>query len=99
MVRKHTDYRVVFHGVDNEQYFQGHGVAMTRFDDCATGIGASNAEALDDALEQLAQGGTWDVGALEEEIVARSLDGKRLEDKPEDLGEGNYYYVSIDVKG
>lgn len=94
-MKTHTDYRVVFHGVEHPDYFQGHGVALTRFTDCATGVGASNAEALEDALDQLAHAG-WDTDALEQEIITRSLDGKPLRDKPEDLGE-MFYHVSIDV--
>lgn len=30
-MKTHTDYRVVFHGVEHPDYFQGHGVAFTRF--------------------------------------------------------------------
>ena len=97
-MRKHSDYKVTFHGVDNAQYFQGHGIAMTKFDDCATGIGFSNAEAFDDALEQLATQG-WNAEALEQEIIARSLDGEKLKDKPDmSLGDGCRYYISVDVK-
>lgn len=48
------------HGVDNSQYFQGAGVAFTDFDDCATGVGNSEREALADALESLAQSGEWE---------------------------------------
>jgi hypothetical protein len=50
---------VVSHGVDNSQYFQGAGVSFTEFDDCATGVGNSEREALEDALESLAQSGEW----------------------------------------
>lgn len=45
--------RVVFHGIEHSQYFQGHGLAFTTYTHTATGIGSSSAEALDDAIEQL----------------------------------------------
>ena len=57
------DYEVIDHGFDAEQYFQGCGTAFTEFDDVATGIGETAAEALDDALENLAQG-DWDVSSI-----------------------------------
>lgn len=97
-MKRHTDYRIVFHGIESEQYFQGYGVSGSKFTDCATGIGASNKEALGNALDQLDQNG-WDTEALEQEIVTRSLDGTPLRDKPDSLGEEQHYYVSIDVKG
>lgn len=46
--------RLVNHGVEHEQYFQGHGTAFTEYDTCATGIGDSELEAYEDSLEQLA---------------------------------------------
>lgn len=91
------DYKVLFHGVDVSDYFQGHGIALGKFDDCATGIGKSNGEAFQNALESLAQNG-WDVEILEKRIVAESFDGKPLADKAEELGDDAYYFVSIDVK-
>ena len=45
--------RIIFHGYEHAQYFQGHGVSYTRYTDCATGAGSSNHEALNDALECL----------------------------------------------
>lgn len=90
-----ADYKITFYGVDHEQFFPGHGVAFTHFTDCATGIGACNAEALDDALEQLAMAG-WDVEALKAEIAAR---GTKPNDKPIKLAEGCYYYVGVSVVG
>jgi hypothetical protein len=53
-------YEIINHGVEHSDYFQGCGVACTEFTDVATGIGNSEREALDDAIEQLAQG-DWDV--------------------------------------
>ena len=54
------EYRVEDIGLEHSQFFQGRGVSPEhRWDDVAVGIGNSPAEALDDALESLAQAG-WD---------------------------------------
>lgn len=58
------DFTITFHGIEGESYFQGHGTALTRWEDCATGIGDSQIEAVNDALESLAQN-DWDVATLE----------------------------------
>lgn len=65
-MRKIKDYQIVDHGVEHVQYFQGAGVSFTRFTDdtCYTGVGDSPAEALEDALEQLAMSGEFDVESL-----------------------------------
>jgi hypothetical protein len=51
-----TDFQVVDHGIDDAQYFPGCGVAFTDFDYIATGNGDTFAEAIEDALESMAQG-------------------------------------------
>ena len=62
-----NEYEIINHGICHSDYFQGCGTAFTEFIDVATGIGNSEQEALDDALEILAQG-DWDVeDALENE--------------------------------
>lgn len=48
-------FEVVNHGIDNPQYFQGCGVYGTEYQYVDTGCGHSEASALDDALEQIAQ--------------------------------------------
>ena len=58
-----ADFNVTFHGYQNSQYFQGHGIDYTEYTDCATGIGSSDSEALADALEQLACNG-WDTATI-----------------------------------
>ena len=55
-----NEYEIINHGICHSDYFQGCGTAFTEFIDVATGIGNSEQEALDDALEILAQG-DWDV--------------------------------------
>jgi hypothetical protein len=47
------------HGVQHEQYFQGAGVSFTDWPECYTGIGSSEKEAANDALEQAAM--EWEV--------------------------------------
>lgn len=90
-----TDFKITYYGIDHEQYFQGHGIALTKWNDCATGIGSCNAEALNDALDSLAQN-DWDIEALERMIQTHST---MPNDKPDSLDEGMYYYVAVDVKG
>lgn len=58
---KPQEIRIVFHGMCSADYFQGHGVAFTRYTGCVTGAGDSNSAALDDALEQIASAGDVEI--------------------------------------
>jgi hypothetical protein len=91
MKTKVTDFEVVDHGIDGSQYFQGCGVALTRYEHVATGCGDNFREALDDCLEMMAQ--SDDIANLESLIVA-DIDAYGKESVPED-SEDTYYYVSI----
>ena len=71
MNRTPTGWRVVDHGMDHPQYFQGHGVAFTKFEDCATGIGSTKLEAFEDAIDSLAQNG-WDVESINASDLAET---------------------------
>lgn len=53
---------------DHNQYFQGHGIAFTDWDACATGCGETLNEAIEDALEQLAEQDITISHAQEQEI-------------------------------
>lgn len=64
-----AEFELVDHGIENSQYFQGCGLSHTEYEDCATGIGDNPAEAIDDALESLAQGG-WETDGMETRIMA-----------------------------
>ena len=86
-VKKIAEYDVKTHGQDAPDYFQGHGIALTHWEDCATGIGGTEQEALEDALESLAQAG-WDTSNIHD----------KLDDK-ETAQEDLYWHVSVDVKG
>ena len=69
MGKKITDFEILDHGIDHSQYFQGCGTSFTEFTDVATGIGSSQREAFDNALEQLASMGYNIPGELEEEAA------------------------------
>ena len=69
--RKVEDYEIIDHGVDHSQYFCGGGTSFTEYEDCATGVGHSEREALDDALECLAMA-DWDVSSIEHEVEQAS---------------------------
>lgn len=71
-MKKITDFETIDHGVENAQSFQGCGVSHTDYDDCATGIGCSYREALEDALEQLASNGYEIPDELEAEVSRAS---------------------------
>ncbi len=55
-----ADFEVVSLGVDFPSYFQGFGTAFTDFEFCTYGIGDTEAEALDDCIEMMAQSGNFD---------------------------------------
>lgn len=97
-MKKVESYQIICHGVENEQYFQGCGVCFSDFDDVATGIGNTEHEACEDALESLAQNG-WDVSTIDNDCD----DKITVEDCVEVVeGEGEidgcYHYVSVRVK-
>ena len=94
-----AEFRIVDHGLEHEQYFQGHGVSFTRYTDCATGCGASAREAGNDALEQLACAGFAIPPALEAEVLALSDRVDSLDDcDDDDAACERWHYVSIDVR-
>ncbi len=47
-----SSYEIVRHGIEYPDYFQGCGVSFTDFDEVQTGIGDTEREAFEDALEQ-----------------------------------------------
>src|SRR5207248_7017098 len=101
-MRRIEDFELVDHGIDHEQYFQGCGVAFTDYTDVATGIGDNPAEAIDDALDQLAQN-NWDVSGMEERILRECLPRnskrprRKLPTKPRVTARHGdaHYFVSI----
>jgi hypothetical protein len=106
--RKVSSYELVDHGIENPQYFQGCGTSFTDFDEVVTGIGDNPAEAIDDALEAIAQGElNIDVEDLEARILADEgwsefpdtpsaySDTIDEVEAPDGMGESPYYFVSI----
>lgn len=99
-----TDYSITDYGIENADYFQGHGVAFTRFAHCALGCGDSYREALEDALDSAAQAG-FDI-----ELGASDLPGQPAnntnsaweyhcqhceQEDHEDCESNLYYYVGL----
>ena len=95
-------FEIIDHGPDHAQYFQGCGVAFTRYARCYTGAGFSGKEALSDALDQMAMDG-WNVEAIEASEEAKEVCGnpKTIDDWHECSTEEererceHYWYVSI----
>lgn len=87
-MKKLNEFQIIDHGVDNCQYFQGCGVANTGYIGVATGVGNSAHEALEDALEQLAQM-DWDVSKVNNKL-SKDID---VPDNADDT----YHYVSVRV--
>ena len=79
-----TDYGLVDHGSEHEQYFMGCGVAFTNFTECVTGVGDSQRASVEDALEQMAQNG---------DILG--LDLSEYSDEPLEDNEEIHYFFSI----
>lgn len=73
---KISAFEIVDHGIEHSQHLQGCGVSFTKFTDVATGIGDSAAEALEDALDQLAMGADYDPSDLDD--IATSAKGRAL---------------------
>ena len=86
-----TDFEVIDHGIEHSQYFQGCGVAFSRYAHAVTGIGDDFREALDDCLNQIAY--EYDLGNIEALILAdKVIYGDAI--APPDADE-IYYHVSI----
>lgn len=95
-MRPIVEFEIIDHGVEHEQYFQGCGLAFTSFKDVSTGCGYGCAEAIDDALEQLAMN-DWETEGMEQRIkddCGLPPDGPAIVGS----GEDQHYYVSIRVK-
>lgn len=49
-----TDYQIVDYGIENAQYFQGHGVSFTKYHYSSLGCGDDYRTAMEEALEDAA---------------------------------------------
>ena len=95
-----TEFRIIDHGFDSPQYFQGCGIGSTNFRDVATGVGDSAREALNDALDSLKED-DWNVANVTAEGVPLSRETVAGYLRTMDIdGDGaeTYAYVSILVK-
>jgi hypothetical protein len=97
-----SKWQVVRDGIDSPSYYQGCGVALTEYDNVVTGVGDTEREAFDDALEQLAMSEALADGvvdALERTILADEhfSDESATEDidDDDDRDELPQWYVSI----
>ena len=89
---------IINHGVMYSDYFQGCGLAFSDYDAVSTGIGSSEREAFDDAIEQLSQQeGMESVDWDEVEKLAIAEYGKpskKIVAKDED----SYLFLSVRIK-
>ena len=93
-------FELIDHGIEHEQYFRGCGLSFTEYDAIATGCGNNPAEAIDDALEGLAQQ-DWETEGMEARIIEQELAGmSRIPTAPcvPNDADDCYYYASIRVK-
>lgn len=98
-------YQLVDHGINHAQYFPGCGTALTEYEVCYTGCGSNFAEAMEDALDQIASDGDYNIQGLEAQIK----EDYRLEKWPTEPSTDKYYeenedcalyyYLSIRLKG
>ena len=96
-----SEFEIVDHGIEHEQYFQGCGISCTEYEGVATGCGDNYAEAVDDALESLAQQ-DWETEGMEKRILRQEWGRMKrvLPTKPavKASAEDCHYYLSIRVK-
>ena len=93
-----AEFELLDHGIENASYFQGCGLSHTEYDGIATGCGSNPAEAIDDALEQLACG-DWAVEGMEARIYEQEGWGCSPPKLPRVRNDADdTYYVSIRVK-
>jgi hypothetical protein len=97
---KITDYELVDHGIDGEQYFPGCGVAFTPFNYVVTGCGDNPAEAYDDATEQMATMPECDGVDFAEfdKRVLKDIGKRSFPRRPfvsAKYGDDSHYYLSI----
>ncbi len=94
-----VEFEVKWHGIYNDQYFQGCGTSCTEFAECFTGNGDNPREAIREAIEQLAS--EWETEGLEQRIIKECFTNKRsIPTKPSVpmKSQDSYYYASILVK-
>jgi len=66
-MKKITKYQI-YCGINHPQYLSGQRTVFTEFSEVVTGIGDDYGEAIEDALDQIAQKDDFDVKDLEKRI-------------------------------
>ena len=90
-----SKYQIQTHGVMYPDYFQGAGVMPECYwETVATGVGETEREALDDALESLAQQ-DWLIGDDNEKAVLSQADDS---DVASAYGDDSLWFVSVFVR-
>ena len=91
-------YKIIDHGYEHAQYFQGQGTSFTGYDLAFTGIGNNAKEAYNDALDWVYS--TPDIDPVSLNILPIRPYGIRLKDKipARHLKDEIYWYVSILIK-
>lgn len=98
-----SDYEIIRHGVEHSDYFQGCGTAFSKFEHVSTGIGDTEKEAFEDALESMAMGHSFGEGQIEKlEADETKWDTRDIQEAigaTDEEMEGNdstpYWHVSI----
>lgn len=92
------NYEIIRHGVEYSDYFQGCGTSFTEFDHVQTGIGDTEKEAFEDALDCIASSHDID----ESSMKRLEWDGEHVEwskhpasNSEEDAQETPFWHVSI----
>lgn len=83
-------FQILSHGYMIPDYFQGCGISCTPFNAVVTGCGSSEAEAFNDALDQMAESGA----SLSFVEVLEQTNNPSNEPIPEEYEE-SLYYVSV----
>jgi len=82
-------YRIISHGLNTSDYFQGQGTTGTEFTEAFTGIGSSEYDALYDALNQTATAGDYDnIDEIENNLSDDDYEPETEEDELQ-------YFVSV----
>ena len=99
-----TDYCIVRHGVDSCEYFPGVGVSKSPFIAAFTGIGDTEEEAFEDALDLASEFG-WDVDIVKspddfdpDSIFDLFVGDDDIAGTEEDYSDRMSWYVTIKLK-
>jgi hypothetical protein len=89
-------FELIDHGLEHPDYFQGCGVALTKYEACFTGIGATPYEAAHEALELATHDYSWNDVVFDEcETEIEETLQYRVEAIPDDSDAT--YHVSIRI--